>query len=30
LAQGTVRKILAEHAVKPHKLRYYLEERDLG
>ena len=30
LAQGTVRKILAEHAVKPQKLRYYLEKRDPG
>jgi transposase len=28
LAQGTVCKILAEHAVKPHKVRYYLEKRD--
>ena len=28
LAQGTVRKILAEQEVKPHKLRYYLEQRD--
>src|ERR1700740_907569 len=28
LAQGTVCKILAEHAVKPHKVRYYLEQRD--
>jgi len=28
LAQGTVCKILAEHAVKPHKIRYYLEKRD--
>ena len=28
LAQGTVCKILAEHEVKPHKLRYYLEQRD--
>jgi len=28
LAQGTVCKILAEHAVKPHKVRYYLERRD--
>src|SRR5215472_9917439 len=27
LAQGTVCKILAEHAVKPHKVRYYLEKR---
>jgi len=28
LAQGTVCKILAEHAVKPHRVRYYLERRD--
>ena len=28
LAQGTVCKLLAEHAVKPHKVRYYLEKRD--
>jgi transposase len=28
LAQGTVCKILAEHDVKPHKVRYYLENRD--
>ena len=28
LAQGTVCKILAAHAVKPHKVRYYLERRD--
>jgi len=28
LAQGTVCKILAEHEVKPHKVRYYLEKRD--
>ena len=28
LAQGTVGKILAEQEVKPHKLRYYLEQRD--
>jgi transposase len=28
LAQGTVCKILADHAVKPHKVRYYLEKRD--
>jgi hypothetical protein len=28
LAQGTVCKILAEHEVKPHKIRYYLEKRD--
>jgi len=28
LAQGTVCKILADHAVKPHKVRYYLERRD--
>jgi transposase len=28
LAQGTVCKILAEHDVKPHKVRYYLEKRD--
>ena len=28
LAQGTVCKILAEQAVKPHKVRYYLEKRD--
>ena len=28
LAQGTVCKILAEHEVEPHKVRYYLEQRD--
>ncbi len=28
IAQGTVCKILAEHQVKPHKVRYYLERRD--
>jgi transposase len=28
LAQGTVCKILNEHEVKPHKVRYYLERRD--
>src|SRR5580693_6298399 len=28
LAQGTVCKILAEREVKPHKVRYYLEQRD--
>jgi transposase len=28
LAQGTVCKILAEHEVKPHKVRYYLDQRD--
>ena len=28
LAQGTVCKILDQHEVKPHKLRYYLERRD--
>src|SRR6266480_2676743 len=28
LAQGTVGKILAEHEIKPHKVRYYLEQRD--
>jgi transposase len=28
LAQGAVCKILAEHAVKPHRVRYYLEQRD--
>jgi transposase len=28
LAQGTVCKILADHAVKPHQVRYYLEKRD--
>src|SRR6516162_1026539 len=28
LAQGAVCKILAEQEVKPHKLRYYLEQRD--
>src|ERR1700746_211105 len=28
LAQGTVCKILAEQEVKPHKERYYLEQRD--
>ncbi len=26
LAQGTVCKLLDQHAVKPHKVRYYLEE----
>jgi len=26
LAQGTVCKILAEQEVKPHKVRYYLEQ----
>src|ERR1700758_464941 len=28
LVQGTVCKILDAHAVKPHKIRYYLERRD--
>jgi transposase len=28
IAQGTVCKLLAEQAVKPHKVRYYLERRD--
>jgi len=28
LAQGTVCKILDQHEVKPHKVRYYLERRD--
>ena len=28
LVQGTVCKILSEHEVKPHKVRYYLERRD--
>jgi hypothetical protein len=28
IVQGTVRKILARHEVKPHKVRYYLERRD--
>jgi hypothetical protein len=28
LAQGTVCKILAEQEVKPHKVRYYLEQCD--
>jgi transposase len=28
LAQGTVCKILAAQAVRPHKIRYYLEQRD--
>jgi hypothetical protein len=28
LAQGTVRKILDQEEVKPHKVRYYLERRD--
>ena len=28
IVQGTVCKILAAHAVKPHKVRYYLERRD--
>ena len=28
LVQGTVCKILDAHAVKPHKMRYYLERRD--
>jgi len=28
LAQGTVVKILNEEEVKPHKMRYYLEQRD--
>jgi hypothetical protein len=29
LVQGTVCKILDVHATKPHKIRYYLERRDL-
>jgi transposase len=29
LAQGTVCKILNSHEVKPHKVRYYLERRDV-
>ena len=28
LAQGTVCKILGQEEVKPHKVRYYLEQRD--
>jgi hypothetical protein len=28
IAQGTVCKILASQAIKPHKVRYYLERRD--
>jgi hypothetical protein len=28
LVQGTVCKILDEEEVKPHKVRYYLEQRD--
>lgn len=28
LAQGTVCKILAAHEIKPHKVRYYVEQRD--
>jgi hypothetical protein len=28
LAQGTVCKILDQHEVKPHKVRYYLQRRD--
>jgi transposase len=28
LAQGTLCKLLDRHAVKPHKVRYYLERRD--
>jgi len=28
IAQGTVCKILGNHEVKPHKVRYYLERRD--
>src|SRR6476660_948707 len=28
IVQGTVCKILAAHAIKPHKVRYYLERRD--
>jgi transposase len=28
IVQGTVCKILAHHAVKPHKVRYYLERRE--
>jgi transposase len=28
LAQGTVCKILSQHEVQPHKVRYYLERRD--
>ena len=30
IAQGTVCKILAEQEVKPHKVRHYLERRDLA
>jgi transposase len=30
IAQGTVCKILARHDVKPHKVRYYLERRDVA
>jgi hypothetical protein len=30
LAQGTVCKILGQEEVKPHKVRYYLEQRDPG
>ena len=30
LAQGTVCKILDQEEVKPHKVRYYLEQRDPG
>ena len=29
LARGTVSKILAAHPVRPHKIEYYLERRDL-
>lgn len=28
LGRGTVSKILSAHALKPHKIRYYLEQRD--
>jgi transposase len=28
LSRGTVSKILAAHTLKPHKVRYYLEQRD--
>lgn len=28
LGRGTVSKILAEHPIRPHKIRYYLERRD--
>jgi transposase len=28
LSRGTVSKILSEHEIKPHKIKYYLEKRD--